>query len=181
MISSCPRGNSHKWSQQSCGLSPRRLHPQSNSQLAPLQAGTSRVATAQKHRVHHFWPCAQTGFTQFPRHLFKFYRLIYLSIYGMLPELHMWLLPAAEQTGSHDQWFPLGWTLCTRHQEGWRWTGSWSPPRDQDAGGRPSLHGEAGWSVTGCQDWSGPTVRPFVLLNMILLRKREQFTMKHTY
>lgn len=164
MISSCPKGNSHKWSLQSCGLSPRRLHHQSNSQLAPLQAGTSHVATAHKHCAHHFPPHAQTDFIQFPRLLFKCYRLIDLSIYGTLPELHMWLLPAAEQTGSPDQWFPLGWSLCTRHQEGWRWTGSWSPPRDQDAGGQPSLHGEADWSVTGRQDWSGPTVRSLVLL-----------------
>lgn len=66
VISSCPKGNSHKWSLQSSGLSPRRLHHQSNSQLAPLQAGKSHVATAQKHRVHHFPLYAQTDFIQFP-------------------------------------------------------------------------------------------------------------------
>lgn len=66
VISSCPKGNSHKWSLQSSGLSPRRLHHQSNSQLAPLQAGRSHVATAHKHCVHHFPLYAQTASFQIP-------------------------------------------------------------------------------------------------------------------
>lgn len=76
-----------------------------------------------------------------------FNRFTRLSIYVTLPELRMWLLPAAGRRGSHGRWFLLGWTLCTRHQEDWRWTKSWSPPQGQDDGGQSSLHRQTDWSV----------------------------------
>jgi len=78
----------------------------------------------------------------------KFSTNIYLSSNPLrLPEPHMWWPPAAEPTGSHDQWPPPIWTVCTRLLEGWHWTGNWSPPPDRDAAGRSSLHRQTDQSV----------------------------------
>lgn len=51
MISSCPTGNSRRWSQQSSGLSPHQLHRRSNRQLGHRQGGMSHVAAGNKRHM----------------------------------------------------------------------------------------------------------------------------------
>lgn len=70
----------------------------------------------------------------------------------------MWWLPAAEPTGSHDRWFLLGWTICTKHLEDWHWTGNWSPPQGRDAADQLLLRWQIDRSVVQEINTSRPSL-----------------------